>query len=197
MIRRFREWFWPYLVLILVYLIVHHLVDLWHFLIIHVWQLQQYDMTVQHYWNVANTDLRRLILIFAIILICWYVWDFYRGYSIMDYYSVRLRNYLIRGTRNITDQTIDVNSQDRANKKLRSLKIKRDWKKPHKVTVLIRLSSNQNISSILRERIFGGLGSDDNSVIAWLNRQTGKLIGDRHWSIEQSNRYIIIIGEKD
>lgn len=197
MVRRIYLWFWPYFILILLAFLASKSIDLWHFLSLHLVFLQQFDRRFMTIWSTVTPFLQHLVLITTCFLVIWYIWDWIRGYALLDFFAYKLRNFLLRSTSNNTDQTFDVIAQKQANHAMRSIKLRFSWLKPHNVIVLIRLPSNQNTARIIRDRVVNGLGDDEITVISWLNRCQWWPLSNRHWELDQSNqRYLKIIGIK-
>lgn len=197
MTRRFYLWGWPYIVLIVLSFFVKHSITLWNFLITHVAVLQRFNSTFVIIWTDVTHFFVLLILIITFMLFAWYIWDWIRGYALLDFLSYRLRIFLLRNTSDNTDQTFDLNVQKKANHFIRSIKIRRNWRSPHTISVFVRLPNNQNTAKVVRERIIGGLGDDEITAISWLNHSNYWPLKNRHWELEQSSpHYLKIIGQQ-
>ena len=198
MIRRFYDWFWPFIGVTLFAYIVKYSVNVWHFFTAHIWQLQQFDHSFMIKWVQLNSWCWRIVKFYILFIVIWYLWDWIRGYALLDFFSYQLRFFLLRNTARNTDQTFDKSGQKRANRSICSTKMRYSWLKPHNITISVRLSANQNTSKIVRERVIYGLGDDEITVISWLNRCKLWPLKGRHWELDQnSSRYIRIIGHKD
>lgn len=121
------------------------------------------------FWTNTTLLLWHLVWIFTGLLIAWYIIDWLRGYALLDFFAYRLRSFLLRSTSNNTDLTFDAAAQKQANRAIRSIKLRYSWIKPHNVMVFVRLPSNQNTAKIVRDRVVGGLGDDEITVVSWLN----------------------------
>ena len=197
MVRRFYLWFWPYFILILLAFLANKSIDLWHFLSLHLAFLQPFDQDFVTIWTATTHFLWHLVWITTCLLVIWYIWDWIRGYALLDFFAYRLRNFLLRSTSNNTDETFDVIAQKQANRAIRSIKLRFNWSKRHNVIVLIHLPSNQNTARIIRDRVVNGLGDDEITVISWLNRCQWWPLSSRHWELDQNNqRYLKIVGMK-
>lgn len=198
MARRMYIWGWPYAILLLITWLIKHSLTVWHYFIAHFTNFQCFDSSFTFYWSVVMLWLWRAVWFCTILLMAWYVWDWLRGYAILDPFSYRLRHFLLRSTAGNTDSTLDISSQKQANHYIKSVKMRYCWSSPHLIVVSIRLPNDQTIAKIVRDRIVGGLGDDEISVISLLNRSQCWPLKGRYWELNQnSSRYLRIIGRKD
>lgn len=198
MARRFYLWLWPLLTFVLVAWLVQHSLTLWHFLLPRVPVLAPYDPRFMAIWSKLTPLLWHVVWLILGVLVLWYVWDWARGYALLDVYALILRHFLLRSTVGNTDQTLDTASQHRANRAIRSVKVRYQWRFPHAVTVLVRLPADQVTAKIVRERVVGGLGDDQLSAVSWLDRARWWPLKDRHWELDDTKaRWLKITGLKD
>lgn len=196
-VRRIYIWGWFYAILVLIAWLVKHSITLWRFLIFHFTFLSSLDPIFMAYWPTITFWLYRAVVTFSYGLVIWYVWDWLRGYALLDFFSYRLRAFLLRSTVKVTDQTVDVAVQNKANRAIKSVKLRYQWFSPHMVIATIHLPSNQIIAKVVRERVIGGLGDDEINTISWLNRCKVWPLSRRHWELDQSSlHYLKFIGRK-
>lgn len=198
MLRRLYLWCWPLLGLVLVAWLVQHSLVLWHFLLPRVPVLAPYDPRFMAIWGKLTPLLWHAVWLALIALVIWYGWDWVRGFALLDVFALALRRFLLRSTVGNTDQTLDTASQHRANRAIKSVKMRYQWRSPHSVTVSVRLPTDQLTAKIVRERVVGGLGDDGLSAISWLDRVRWWPLKERHWELDQSKpRWLKITGLKD
>lgn len=148
------------------------------------------------YLNKLNNLNDWVIMIFFVFCILWYVYDWIRGYAIMDLQSIRLRRYF---QKNITGNSVifETKLESKVNDQLKKIKIRRKWKKPNDVVVVIKLPNNQEVANGVNDRLEKG----EYSVVDWLQKQTGVYaigLRNRHWHVNRDKmKKIIIVGERD
>ena len=198
MIRRLYLWIWPLLILVLATWLVQHSLAVWHLLLPRIPALAPHDPSFMAAWGFATPLLWRAVRLALVALVTWYAWDWIHGYALLDVFALSLRRFLLRSTAGNTDQTLDTASQHRANRSIRSVKMRYSWHKPHAVTVLVRLPADQTTAKIVRERVVGGLGDDDLAAVSWLKRARWWPLNGRQGVREDSkSRWLKITGLKD